>query len=95
MDWTGLLGRHPQQARSILSKLLMGRLVFTLRLDPVAGDAYHFAGEGRLDPLLDVITLPGQHNALVTPAGFEPVFHLKVLPRSQSTPKQRVLLVSG
>ncbi len=70
-DWRGLLGRHPQQARQILTKVLAGRLTFTPRLDPVSGaNAYSFTGEGRLEAILSgVIDLP---TTLVTPAGFEP-----------------------
>ena len=70
-DWRGLLGRHPQQARQILAKVLAGRLVFTPRLEPASGSrAYEFTGEGRLEAILSgVIDLP---TTLVTPAGFEP-----------------------
>ncbi len=68
-DWRGLLGRHPQQARQILTKVLAGRLVFTPRLDPASGErAYAFRGEGRLDAILSgVIALP---TTLVTPGGY-------------------------
>ncbi len=77
-DWRGLLGRHPQQARQILTKLLAGRLTFTPRLEPPATNpaetrgerAYLFTGAGRLDAILSgVVDLP---TAMVTPAGFEP-----------------------
>ncbi len=48
-DWTGLTRRHPAQARQILKKLLVGRLVMTP--DPAAR-AYAFEGTGALDPIL-------------------------------------------
>jgi len=67
-DWRGLLGRHPQQARAILTKVLAGRLVFTPQTDASAGTRSHrFTGERRLERLLPgVLTLP---KALVTPEG--------------------------
>ena len=36
-DWQGLLERHPAQARQILRKLLVGRLVFTPKTDADRG----------------------------------------------------------
>lgn len=39
-DWTGILRRHPAQARQILKKLLVGPLRFTPK-----GDHYEFEGE--------------------------------------------------
>ncbi len=70
-NWRGLLQRHIQQARQIVSKLLRERLVFTPRTDPNTGARYYeFAGVGRMEPLLSgVLPIP---KALVTPAGFEP-----------------------
>ena len=71
VDWRGLLGRHPQQARAIPAKMLSGRLVFTLQTGAATGTrSYVFAGEGRLEALLSgALSLP---RAFVTPAGFEP-----------------------
>jgi DNA invertase Pin-like site-specific DNA recombinase len=69
-DWRGLLRRHVQQARQILSTLLDGRLRFTPHED-AQGRYYAFEGAGRLEPLLKgvVDSLP---TGLVAPRGFEP-----------------------
>jgi hypothetical protein len=46
-DWQGILGRHVGEARGILRKLLVGRLVFTP--SEAAGDRYYkFSGQGTL-----------------------------------------------
>jgi site-specific DNA recombinase len=50
-DWQGLLERHPAQARQILRKLLVGRLVFTPRTD-ASGAYYEFTGEASYGKLL-------------------------------------------
>jgi hypothetical protein len=52
-DWQGLLQRQPAQAQQILRTLLVGRLVFTPKCDVNGEVFWEFAGEGRLDPLLD------------------------------------------
>jgi DNA invertase Pin-like site-specific DNA recombinase len=46
-DWNGLLARHPQQTRSIITKLLIGRLRMTW-----TAEGYRFEGRGRITPLI-------------------------------------------
>jgi hypothetical protein len=56
----------------------VGRLVFIPRYDGARGDCYPFSGAGRLDPVLGgLIARPTGHNAMVTPAGFEPAFTVR------------------
>jgi hypothetical protein len=46
-EWRGWIGGHPQQARQILGKLVVGRLTFTPKVE--AGTAfYEFTGTGAL-----------------------------------------------
>ena len=52
-DWRGLLGRHIGQARQILRKLLVGRLVVTPE-----GDHAEVTGTGSLGPFLSGVLLP-------------------------------------
>ncbi len=67
-DWRGLLCRQVAQARQILRKLLVGKLVFTPRED-ASGRYYEFAGQGTLRQVLaGVAAAKGR----VSPAGFEP-----------------------
>ena len=65
-DWRGLLGRHIGQARQILRKLLVGRLVVTPE-----GDHAEVTGTGSLGPFLSGVLLP---KGMASPTGFEPVF---------------------
>ena len=70
-DWRGLLQRHPSEARQILRKLLLGRLVFT----PEERDGrrfYQFTGQMTLGRLLAGDVLSTLSKTVVTPAGFEP-----------------------
>jgi hypothetical protein len=46
-DWNGLLQRHPMQTRSIITKLLIGRLRMTW-----TAEGYRFEGRGRITPLI-------------------------------------------
>ena len=66
-DWQGLLQRHVPQARQIMKKFLVGRLVFTPKTDEM-GRAYEFTGQGSMGRLL--AGLVGA-KALVSPTGFE------------------------
>jgi hypothetical protein len=50
-DWQGLLERHPAQARQILRKLLVGRLIFTPQADQT-GAWYEFTGQATYGKLL-------------------------------------------
>ncbi len=52
-DWRGLLGRHIGQARQILRKLLVGRLVVTPE-----GDHAEVTGTGTLGPFLSGVVFP-------------------------------------
>jgi len=67
-DWQGLLQRQPVQARQILRKLLVGRLVFTPQEDE-GGRFYAFSGECSLGRVLEGVVLP---KALKTPTGHQP-----------------------
>jgi hypothetical protein len=65
-----LLRRRTQEARQILRRLLVGRLVFR----PQIGEGrpyYEFSGEGSLSRILAGIVAT---EGLVAPTGFEPVF---------------------
>ena len=65
-DWWGLLRRHVPQARQILRKLLVDRVVFTPRTDH-----YEFVGPWTLGKLVSgVVDLPQR---MASPTGFEPV----------------------
>ena len=69
-DWHGLLGRHVAQARQILRKLLVGRLVVTP--DATRDGRYaEVAGTGTLGKFLSGVILP---KGMASPTGFEPVF---------------------
>ena len=63
-DWRGLLGRHIGQARQILRKLLVGRLVVTPE-----GDHAEVTGTGSLGPFLSGIILP---KGMASPRGVLP-----------------------
>ena len=56
-DWQGLLHRQTAEARQILRRLLVGRLVFTPREDE-KGRYYEFAGQGSISNLLAGVVLP-------------------------------------
>ena len=60
------MGGHIAQARQILRKLLVGRLVVT-----PDGDQAEVAGTGTLGNFLSGIILP---KGMASPTGFEPVF---------------------
>ncbi len=72
-QWKDLLQRHPAQARQILRKLLVGRLVFT-----PGENGVEFRGEAALGRVLEGLIRPRKSaklatsEALVTRAGFEP-----------------------
>ena len=68
-DWKDLLTRHVPQARQILRKLLVGRLVFAAKSDGKSG-GYAFSGQGTPGRLL--AGLVGA-KTLASPTGFEPV----------------------
>jgi len=55
--WTGLLQRQTAEARQILRKLLVGRLVFTPREDE-EGKYYEFAGKGSISEVITGVVLP-------------------------------------
>ncbi len=65
-DWQGLLWRHVPQARQMLKKLLVGRLVCTPMSDG-ARRFYEFKGESPIGRIL--AGLVGA-KALVSPTGF-------------------------
>jgi hypothetical protein len=67
VDWRGLLRANVQQARQVLRKLMVGRLVVTPNEDR---NEFRITGTGLLEPLLERAL--GVPKALVTPAGFEP-----------------------
>ena len=56
-DWQGLLQRQTAEARRILRRLLVGRLVFTPREDE-NGRYYEFAGQGSISELVCGVVLP-------------------------------------
>jgi hypothetical protein len=67
VDWRGLLRANVQQARQVLRKLIVGRLVVTPNEDRTE---FKVTGTGLLEPLIErALAVP---KALVTPAGFEP-----------------------
>src|SRR5262249_6306424 len=57
MDWRGLLQRQTAEARQILRKLLVRRLVFTPREDE-EGKYYEFAGKGAISEVITGVVLP-------------------------------------
>jgi len=61
-DWSGLLQRHPLQARQILTKLLPVRL--TMNPD-VKTKRYTFTGHGRLDHLIEGMIPEAEHDLRV------------------------------
>ncbi len=61
--WRGLLGRHIGQARQILRKLLVGRLVVTPE-----GDHAEVTGTGSLGPFLSGVLLPKGMASLSVPS---------------------------
>jgi site-specific DNA recombinase len=56
-DWQGLLQRQTVEARAILRRLLVGRLLFTPKEDE-KGRYYEFAGQGSISELLSGVVLP-------------------------------------
>lgn len=70
-DWRALLQRHPREARQILRKLLVGRLVFSPETNET-GRFYRFTGQATLGRLLAGEVLSKLSISVVTPAGFEP-----------------------
>src|SRR4029453_10806747 len=56
-EWRGRIGGHPQQARQILSKLLVGRLTFTPKTENGVA-FYEFTGSGALEPILAGVLPP-------------------------------------
>ena len=65
-DWRGLLGRHVAQARQMLRKLIVGRLVVT-----PDGRYAEVTGTGTLGKFFSGIMCP---KGMASPRGFEPVF---------------------
>ena len=63
-DWRETLRRHPEQAQSMIRKLLLGRLEFTPKRDEQGG-YYGFRGVGTLLPLIARVV---PHN-LASPTG--------------------------
>ena len=59
-DWQGALERHPAQARQILRKLLVGRLVFTPEVEADGTACYTFTGEAAYGRLLAGV-IPGSN----------------------------------
>jgi hypothetical protein len=60
-EWRSWIGGHPQQARQILGKLVVGRLTFTPKVE--AGTAfYEFTGTGALQPILAGVLPPGNRS---------------------------------
>jgi hypothetical protein len=51
-DWQGLLASEPAQARQLLRKLLVGRLVWTPQVDAAGALVYDYAGEAAYGRLL-------------------------------------------
>ncbi len=68
-DWQGLLQRQPMQARQILRKLLVGRLVFTPQESEVGG-YYTFEGKVNLGRVLEGVVLSARGRG--TPTGHQP-----------------------
>ena len=61
VEWRTWIGGRNRQARQILTKLLVGRLTFTPKIE--AGSVfYEFTGTGALEPILDGVLPhePGQ-----------------------------------
>lgn len=56
-DWQGLLQRQTAEARQILRRLLVGRLVFTPRED-ANGRYYEFVGQGSISEVVSGVVLP-------------------------------------
>jgi hypothetical protein len=74
-DWQGLLGRETAAARQILREVLVGRLIFTPRIDGTAR-YYEFTGQATLSGLLAGVVSP---DMLVTPAGFARPWYVEVI----------------
>jgi len=70
-DWRKLLSKHVAQARQILRKFLIGKLVFTPKQDE-NGKWYYDHGQGTQGRLLQGASLLPK--TWVSPAGFEPAF---------------------
>ena len=74
VDWRGALRRHVPQARQMLRKVLVGKLV----MEPVRvgrKGAFNFSGEASLGKL--ITALAGFPQAVASPPGFEPGFSLE------------------
>jgi len=56
-DWQGLLQRQTSEARQILRRLLVGRLVFTPKKDET-GRYYEFVGQGSISEVVCGAVLP-------------------------------------
>ena len=61
--WSGLLQRHPLQARQILRKLLPVRLTMT---PDFKTKRYTFTGQGRLDHLIEGMIPEAEHDLRVS-----------------------------
>jgi len=81
-DWQGLLQRHTVEARQILRRLLVGRLLFTPKEDE-KGRYYEFAGQGSVSELLSGVVLT---EGMVAQKGSSPWFsHDHVFARDRRT----------
>jgi len=69
-DWRGLLRRQPVQARQILRKLVVGRLIFYAKIDE-QGRYYEFR---RTRNARQVLTGAFHARAMVTPAGSDRIW---------------------
>jgi hypothetical protein len=90
-DWTGLIDKHPLQARAIVKKFVPGRFVFTPILGGSGGrPRYEVTATANPSVILGTVIpalLPpatgprgsgiGGANSVVTPAGFEPAFTVR------------------
>jgi hypothetical protein len=66
-DWQDVLRGQPEHARTILARLLAGRLVMTPRETTDGERVYDFAGQGSVTELLTGVA---DTRGVVTPAGF-------------------------
>ena len=66
-DWRGFLEGEPAQARQVLRKLLVGRLVWTPARDATGGVQYQYRCEVSYDRVLAGIV--GQRVSMVVPPG--------------------------
>lgn len=68
-DWRSLLSDETPKARTLLKRLIVGRLTMA----PTAEGFYRFEGKGTLEPLL-AGAIPTVPQSMASPTGFEPVF---------------------